>query len=66
MALVGIYVRTSVDHENTSIDQQKELGIKFCDAHGFQYQVYEDIGKSGFKIDDENAPLKQAWPDQTH
>jgi len=58
MGLCGIYVRTSIETDGTSIEQQKELGIKFCDSQDFQYQAYEDIGKSGYKIDDENDPFK--------
>jgi len=56
--IVGIYVRSSVDKENTSIDSQINMGINFCKKNNFQYQIYEDIGKSGFKIDDENNPFK--------
>ena len=55
---MGIYVRTSIEKENTSIGQQKELGIKFCRKNKYDYQVYEDIGKSGYKIEDENDPFK--------
>ena len=58
MGIAGIYVRTSVDKENTSIDQQKELGVKFCKKNRFQYQIYEDIGKSGFEVEDEKNPFK--------
>ena len=58
MGICGIYVRTSVETDGTSIEQQTELGIKFCNAQNFQYQVYEDIGKSGYKIDDDNDPFK--------
>ena len=52
MGITGIYVRTSVDKDNTSIDQQKQLGIAFCGKNNFEYAIYEDIGKSGFTIDD--------------
>jgi hypothetical protein len=47
MALCAIYVRTSIEKENTSINQQKNLGVKFCEKHNFEYQIYEDVGKSG-------------------
>ena len=57
MGKLGIYVRTSVDKENTSIEQQKNEGIKFCKKKKFEYQIYEDVGKSGFDID-ENNPFK--------
>ena len=56
MSLCGIYVRISVEREGTSIEQQRELGIKFCEKQDFQYKIYEDAG-SGFKIDDNN-PFK--------
>ena len=58
MGLCGIYVRTSIETDGTSIEQQADLGIKFCKAQGFEYEVYEDYGKSGYKIDDENDPFK--------
>ena len=58
MSLCGIYVRTSIETDGTSIEQQTELGIKFCKNQNLQYQVYEDIGKSGYKINDENDPFK--------
>ena len=58
MGLVGIYVRSSVDRENASIEQQKELGIKFCNSHNFQYKIYEDVGKSGFKLYGEEDIIK--------
>ena len=54
MGIMGIYVRTSVEKDNTSIEQQKQLGIEFCQKNGIEYQIYEDIGKSGFTIDDDD------------
>ena len=48
MGIMGIYVRTSIEKENTSIDQQKQMGIKFCKKNKIEYQIYEDIGKSAF------------------
>jgi hypothetical protein len=30
MGITGIYVRTSIETDGTSIDQQKKEGIKFC------------------------------------
>jgi DNA invertase Pin-like site-specific DNA recombinase len=58
--MVGIYCRTSKDvTDGSSIIQQKELGIKYCEKNGFEYQVYEDEGKSGYKLsDDEDDPFK--------
>jgi DNA invertase Pin-like site-specific DNA recombinase len=58
MGKVGIYVRTSIDKDNTSIEQQIKLGKEFCKKKKLEYQIYEDIGKSGFKIEDENDPFK--------
>ena len=56
--ILGIYARTSIDTEGTSIDQQKNLGISFAAKNGLEYQLYEDNGKSGFKIDDDENPFK--------
>jgi DNA invertase Pin-like site-specific DNA recombinase len=50
----AIYLRTSVDKDNTSINQQKQAGIAFCNANNFQYQCYTDEGRSGYKLEDEN------------
>ena len=47
-----------MEKDDTSIDQQKNEGIKFCKKNKFDYQIYEDEGKSGFKIDDEENPFK--------
>jgi DNA invertase Pin-like site-specific DNA recombinase len=58
MGILGIYVRTSVETDGTSIDQQKKEGIKFCKKNKFEYQFYEDEGKSGFKIEDDENPFK--------
>ena len=58
MGLCGIYVRTSIEKENTSIEQQKQLGINFCKKNSFTYQIYEDIGKSGYELEDEKEPFK--------
>ena len=58
MGIVGIYVRTSVDHDNTSIEQQRKLGIKFCNSQKLQYHIYEDVGKSGYKVEDPKEPFK--------
>ena len=60
-AMIGIYCRTSVDrgaYEPETIGQQKEAGIAFAESNGFDYKVYEDEGKSGYKIEDEDNPFK--------
>jgi DNA invertase Pin-like site-specific DNA recombinase len=51
--MLGIYCRTSKDSE-TSIEQQKKLGIEFALNHNFQFETYEDEGISGFKISDDD------------
>jgi DNA invertase Pin-like site-specific DNA recombinase len=56
--ITGIYVRTSIETDGTSIEQQKKEGIKFCKKNKFEYQIYEDEGKSGFKIEDDENPFK--------
>jgi DNA invertase Pin-like site-specific DNA recombinase len=56
--ILGVYVRTSVETDGTSIEQQKKLGIQFCKKNKFEYQIYEDEGKSGFKIEDDDNPFK--------
>lgn len=57
MGIVGIYARKSKENDSTSITQQIQLGIDFCEKLDFQYQVYEDV-KSGFKITDEKDSFK--------
>jgi DNA invertase Pin-like site-specific DNA recombinase len=56
--ILGIYVRTSIETDGTSIEQQKKDGVKFCKKNKFEYQFYEDEGKSGFKIEDDDNPFK--------
>ena len=51
--MLGIYCRTSKESES-SIEQQKDLGIRFCIANNFEYEIYEDEGISGFKISDDD------------
>jgi DNA invertase Pin-like site-specific DNA recombinase len=58
--MLGIYCRTSKerDFETSTISQQRTAGIKFAEEHKFEYEIYEDEGKSGFKIsDDDNDPF---------
>jgi DNA invertase Pin-like site-specific DNA recombinase len=53
--MLAIYCRTSKDTKNLSIEQQKELGIKFALSKNFEYKIYDkDVGKSGYKIDDDD------------
>jgi len=59
MGILGIYVRTSVDSDSTSIEQQKEEGVKFCEKMKFGTpNFYEDVGISGFDVD-KNNPFKK-------
>lgn len=46
---VGIYCRISREKgfENKSIQDQKMLGIEFCESNNFEYEVYIDEGLSG-------------------
>ena len=41
---IGIYCRVSTDRQkdNTSIDEQKRLGIEFCKKRKFDYEIYSD------------------------
>lgn len=60
--MLGIYCRTSRDESTSGIKtivQQKELGVKFAKDNGWDYEVYEDAGKSGFKYEDEENPFKE-------
>jgi DNA invertase Pin-like site-specific DNA recombinase len=54
--MLGIYCRTSreTDIENSTISQQRTAGIKFAGEHKFEYELYEDEGKSGYKISDDD------------
>jgi DNA invertase Pin-like site-specific DNA recombinase len=54
--MLGIYCRTSIqqDAEISTIIQQRSAGIKFAEENKFEYEIYEDEGKSGFKISDDD------------
>ena len=54
--MLGIYCRTSREVEtiNSTISQQRTAGIKFAEKNNFEYEIYEDEGKSGFKISDDD------------
>jgi DNA invertase Pin-like site-specific DNA recombinase len=51
--MMAIYCRTSKESE-TSIEQQKKIGIHFALKNKLEYEVYEDEGISGFKISDDD------------
>jgi len=48
--MLGIYARTSKDDTASSIEQQKKAGIAFAEANKMEFEVYEDEGKSAYKI----------------
>ena len=49
--MLGIYCRVSKESE-TSILQQRKLGIQFSTSMYFEYQLYEDEGFSGYITSD--------------
>jgi DNA invertase Pin-like site-specific DNA recombinase len=55
--MLGIYVRTSKDDTVNSIEQQKKAGISFAVSNHMEFEVYEDEGKSGYKIADDDEDL---------
>jgi DNA invertase Pin-like site-specific DNA recombinase len=58
--MLGIYCRTSreTDIQSETISQQRIAGIKFAESNNYEYEIYEDEGKSGFKnSDDEQDPF---------
>jgi DNA invertase Pin-like site-specific DNA recombinase len=54
--MLGIYARTSRDGEiiKSTINQQINLGIKFCVDNNIEYDTYKDEGISGYKISDDD------------
>ena len=48
---VGIYCRVSGEKQkdNTSLQNQKELGVKFCQEKGFEYEIFSEV-VSGKKV----------------
>lgn len=48
---VGIYCRVSGDKQkdNTSLQSQKEMGVKFCNEKNYKYEVFSEV-VSGKKI----------------
>jgi DNA invertase Pin-like site-specific DNA recombinase/ribosomal protein L33 len=66
--MLGIYCRTSKDaeYEKSTINQQVNLGIKFCEEKGItEYEIYKDEGISGFKISDDDKDPFNNRPDFT-
>ena len=58
---LGIYCRTSQekrDNGTPSISRQKNAGIQFAKSNAFKFLIYDDEGKSGYKIsEDEYDPM---------
>ena len=42
---VGIYCRVSSDEQrdNTSLQVQMEMGVKYCDSVGYEYEVFSEV-----------------------
>jgi DNA invertase Pin-like site-specific DNA recombinase len=59
--LLGIYCRTSKENRDIQtppISRQRNIGIKFAQTNKLKYELYEDEGKSGYKIsEDEFDPM---------
>ena len=49
---IGIYCRVSgvSQRENTSLENQRNLGVDYCKRVGYEYEVFEDV-ESGGKLD---------------
>lgn len=49
---VGIYCRVSTNNQtkNTSLENQKILGVEFCERSNYEYEIFEDV-ESGAKYD---------------
>jgi DNA invertase Pin-like site-specific DNA recombinase len=56
--MLGIYVRTSREDTENSIEQQKKAGISFAKNNKMVFEIYEDEGKSGYKIEDDDDLFK--------
>jgi DNA invertase Pin-like site-specific DNA recombinase len=56
--MLGIYVRTSREDTESSIEQQKKAGVAFAESNRMDFDIYEDEGKSGYKINDDDDPFK--------
>ncbi len=55
-----IYTRVSTsvqEEEGTSLETQKELGIKCANKHGWEYKIWNEGGQSSSKEDLANRPV---------
>lgn len=58
--IMHIYTRVSTasqEEEGTSLETQKELGIKSADKKGFDYRIWNEGGQSSSKDDLANRPV---------
>jgi DNA invertase Pin-like site-specific DNA recombinase len=55
--MLAIYCRTSKESNDSTIEQQEQIGVSFAISNKLAFKVYQDEGKSGFKIDDEVNPF---------
>jgi DNA invertase Pin-like site-specific DNA recombinase len=58
----GIYCRTSTTLAEFSIPQQRKAGIDFCKSKNWDFEVYEDEGKSGYKTSDDDSNIFKNQP----
>ena len=51
---IGVYCRVSSDSqkENTSLKNQRDNGIKFCNNMGFDYEIFSETISGGKSFDD--------------
>ncbi len=51
---IGVYCRVSSDSqkENTSLKNQKDNGIRFCNNMGFEYEIFSETISGGKSFDD--------------
>ena len=53
---IGIYCRVSTlkQNENTSLKNQKDNGIKFCENNGWDYEIFSESVSGGKEFSDRN------------
>ena len=51
---IGVYCRVSGENqrENTSLENQKLNGIKFCEVNGYEYEVFSEVVSGGKLLND--------------
>jgi site-specific DNA recombinase len=65
--MLGIYCRTSSEKagETSTISQQRTIGLKFAEQNKLELSLYEDEGKSGYTISDDDLDPFNNRPDFT-